>query len=97
MRRGITELNGEGEVAGGIIVMRYGENALATIEAVKQKLDSLRKSLPEGVEIVTTYDRSESSSARSATSVARSSRNSSSSHWCAWRSCSTYARRWSPS
>ena len=57
MRRGITELNGEGEVAGGIIVMRYGENALATIEAVKQKLDSLRKSLPEGVEIVPTYDR----------------------------------------
>jgi Cu(I)/Ag(I) efflux system membrane protein CusA/SilA len=58
MRRGITELNGEGEVAGGIIVMRHGENALATIKAVKQKLDSLRKSLPEGVEIVTAYDRS---------------------------------------
>ena len=58
MRRGITELNGEGEVAGGIIVMRHGENALATIKAVKQKLDSLKKSLPEGVEIVATYDRS---------------------------------------
>jgi len=58
MRRGITELNGEGEVAGGIIVMRYGENALATIKAVKQKLDVLKKSLPQGVEIVTTYDRS---------------------------------------
>jgi Cu(I)/Ag(I) efflux system membrane protein CusA/SilA len=58
MRRGITELNGEGEVAGGIIVMRHGENALATIKAVKQKLGSLKKSLPEGVEIVTTYDRS---------------------------------------
>jgi Cu(I)/Ag(I) efflux system membrane protein CusA/SilA len=58
MRRGITELNGEGEVAGGIIVMRHGENALATIKAVKQKLDSLKKSLPEGVEIVTAYDRS---------------------------------------
>ena len=57
MRRGITELNGEGEVAGGIIVMRHGENALATIKAVKQKLDSLKNSLPEGVEIVTTYDR----------------------------------------
>src|SRR3990172_6124842 len=53
MRRGITELNGEGEVAGGIIVMRHGENALATIEAVKQKLDALKKSLPQGVEIVT--------------------------------------------
>jgi Cu(I)/Ag(I) efflux system membrane protein CusA/SilA len=57
MRRGITELDGEGEVAGGIIVMRHGENALATIEAVKQKLDGLKKSLPEGVEIVTAYDR----------------------------------------
>jgi copper/silver efflux system protein len=57
MRRGITELNGEGEVAGGIIVMRHGENALATIKAVKQKLDSLKKGLPQGVEIVTTYDR----------------------------------------
>ncbi|HWR87198.1 MAG TPA: CusA/CzcA family heavy metal efflux RND transporter, partial [Acidiferrobacterales bacterium] len=57
MRRGITELNGEGEVAGGIIVMRHGENALATIKAVKQKLDSLKQSLPQGVEIVTTYDR----------------------------------------
>ncbi len=58
MRRGITELNGEGEVAGGIIVMRHGENALATIKAVKQKLDALKNSLPEGVEIVTAYDRS---------------------------------------
>jgi Cu(I)/Ag(I) efflux system membrane protein CusA/SilA len=57
MRRGIAELDGEGEVAGGIIVMRHGENALATIKAVKQKLDNLKKSLPEGVEIVTTYDR----------------------------------------
>ncbi len=59
MRRGIAELDGEGEVAGGIIVMRHGENALATIAAVKHKLDSLKKSLPEGVEIVTVYDRSE--------------------------------------
>ena len=58
LRRGITELNGEGEVAGGIIVMRHGENALATIAAVKAKLASLQQSLPEGVEIVTTYDRS---------------------------------------
>ena len=58
MRRGITELNGEGEVAGGIIVMRHGENALATIKAVKQKLNVLKNSLPEGVEIVTAYDRS---------------------------------------
>ncbi len=58
MRRGITELNGEGEVAGGIIVMRHGENALTTIEAVKRKLETLKKGLPEGVEIVATYDRS---------------------------------------
>jgi Cu(I)/Ag(I) efflux system membrane protein CusA/SilA len=58
MRRGITELNGEGEVAGGIVVLRQGDNALATIEGVKRKLDSLKASLPAGVEIVTTYDRS---------------------------------------
>ena len=58
MRRGIAELDGEGEVAGGIIVMRAGKNALETIEAVKAKLAELRKSLPPGVEIVETYDRS---------------------------------------
>ncbi|WP_423200485.1 Cation efflux system protein CusA [Cupriavidus sp. H19C3] len=57
-RRGIAELNGDGEVAGGVIVMRSGRNALDTIEAVKARLATLRKSLPEGVEIVTTYDRS---------------------------------------
>ncbi|RJF91630.1 efflux RND transporter permease subunit [Noviherbaspirillum saxi] len=58
MRRGIAELNGEGEVAGGVIVMRSGKNALQTIEAVKEKLDTLKISLPKGVEVVTTYDRS---------------------------------------
>ena len=58
MRRGISELNGEGEVAGGVIVMRSGKNALETIEAVKAKLASLKGSLPPGVEIVETYDRS---------------------------------------
>ncbi len=58
-RRGIAELNGEGEVAGGIIVMRSGKNALETIDAVTAKLESLRPSLPAGVEIVTMYDRSE--------------------------------------
>jgi Cu(I)/Ag(I) efflux system membrane protein CusA/SilA len=57
MRRGIAELDGEGEVAGGIIVMRHGENALATIRAVREKLAQLKQSLPEGVELVTTYDR----------------------------------------
>jgi Cu(I)/Ag(I) efflux system membrane protein CusA/SilA len=58
MRRGIAELNGEGEVAGGVVVMRSGKNALETIKAVKAKLATLQSSLPKGVEIVTTYDRS---------------------------------------
>ena len=58
MRRGIADLNGEGEVAGGVIIMRSGKNALATIDAVKQKLLSLKASLPAGVEIVPVYDRS---------------------------------------
>jgi Cu(I)/Ag(I) efflux system membrane protein CusA/SilA len=58
MRRGIAELDGEGEVAGGVIVMRSGKNARTTIEAVKAKLDTLKPSLPPGVEIVPAYDRS---------------------------------------
>ena len=58
LRRGIAELNGEGEVVGGIIVMRIGGNALKTIEAVKEKLKELQKGLPDGVKIVETYDRS---------------------------------------
>ncbi len=58
MRRGIAELDGEGEVVGGVIVLRSGKNARATITAVKDKLETLKASLPEGVEIVTTYDRS---------------------------------------
>ncbi|KVM82771.1 efflux RND transporter permease subunit [Burkholderia stagnalis] len=59
MRRGIAELNGQGEVAGGVIVMRSGKNALTTIDAVKAKLADLERSLPPGVEVVTTYDRSQ--------------------------------------
>ena len=59
LRRGIAELNGEGEVVGGIVVMRYGENARATIQAVKEKLESLKPSLPDGVELVTVYDRTD--------------------------------------
>ena len=59
MRRGIAELDGEGEVAGGVIVMRTGKNALETIQAVKAKFEQLKGSLPPGVEIVTTYDRSQ--------------------------------------
>ena len=58
MRRGIAELNGEGETVGGIVVMRFGENAQTTINGVKAKLDDLKKGLPDGVEIVTVYDRS---------------------------------------
>ncbi len=58
MRRGIGELDGEGEAAGGVIVMRSGKNALETIAAVKEKLKPLQASLPKGVEIVPTYDRS---------------------------------------
>ena len=59
MRRGIAELNGEGEVVGGVVVLRAGENARQTIIAVKEKLEILKHSLPSGVEIVTTYDRSQ--------------------------------------
>lgn len=58
IRRGLSELDGEGEAVGGIVVMRYGENALDVIEKVKQKIEDIKPSLPEGVEIVTTYDRS---------------------------------------
>ena len=59
MRRGIAELNGEGEVAGGVVILRSGKNAREMISAVKEKLASLQSSLPEGVEVVTTYDRSQ--------------------------------------
>ena len=58
LRRGLAEWNGEGEAVGGIIVMRYGENALKTINAVKEKLETLKSGLPEGVTIRTAYDRS---------------------------------------
>lgn len=58
MRRGIAELNGEGEAVGGIVVMRFGENAKKTIDGVKEKLEQLKAGLPEGVEVVTVYDRS---------------------------------------
>src|SRR5512145_198503 len=59
MRRGIADLDGEGDVVGGIVVMRAGENALNVIERVKKKLEEVKPSLPAGVEVVTTYDRSE--------------------------------------
>ena len=59
MRRGVTELNGEGEVAGGVVILRSGKNARTAIDAVKAKLAELQKSLPRGVEIIPTYDRSQ--------------------------------------
>ncbi|NND46989.1 MAG: efflux RND transporter permease subunit [Woeseiaceae bacterium] len=59
MRRGIADLNGEGEVVGAVIIMRWGENALTTIDGVKKRLAELERSFPDGVEIVTTYDRSD--------------------------------------
>ena len=57
LRRGVTELDGEGEVVAGVVVMRAGENALTVIEGVKEKIEELQHGLPEGVEIVTVYDR----------------------------------------
>ncbi len=58
MRRGVADLDGEGDAVGGIVVMRHGENALRVIERVKARLEEIKSTLPEGVEIVTTYDRS---------------------------------------
>ncbi len=58
LRRGLVDLNGEGEVVGGIVIMRFQENALKTIERVQAKLEELKAGLPEGVEIIPTYDRS---------------------------------------
>ncbi|GAK33006.1 cation transporter [Iodidimonas nitroreducens] len=59
LRRGIGELNGQGEAVGGVVIMRFGENALATIDRVKERIKALEAGLPEGVEIVETYDRSD--------------------------------------
>ncbi len=59
MQRGLAELDGEGQTVGGIVVMRYGENALSVIERVKQRLEEVQAGLPDGVEVVITYDRSD--------------------------------------
>ena len=59
MRRGVGELDGKGEAVGGVVIMRYGENAQKVIERTKDKLDELKSTLPPGVKLVTTYDRSE--------------------------------------
>ena len=58
LRRGLVELDGEGETVGGVVVMRHGENALRVIDGVKERLREVEKALPPGVELVTTYDRS---------------------------------------
>jgi Cu(I)/Ag(I) efflux system membrane protein CusA/SilA len=59
MRRGVSDLDGRGEVVGGIVIMRYGENALKVIDRVKQRLEEIKPSLPEGVKLITTYDRAD--------------------------------------
>src|SRR5262249_27580583 len=59
IRRGLTELNGEGEAPGGIVIMRYGENAVTVIDGVKERIKEIQHGLPQGVELVVTYDRSE--------------------------------------
>ena len=59
LRRGVAELNGEGETVGGIVVMRYGENALNVIQGIKKKFAEIKSSIPDGVEIIPTYDRSQ--------------------------------------
>jgi len=59
MRRGVAELDGRGETVGGIVIMRYGENALRVIDGIKKKIEEIKSSLPEGVRIVPTYDRSD--------------------------------------
>src|SRR6266403_2412436 len=59
MRRGVAEFNGEGEVTGGIVVVRYGQNVMNVIQAVKQKIEEVRSGLPQGVDLVVTYDRSD--------------------------------------
>ncbi len=93
MRRGIGELDGEGEAVGGVVVMRNGDNARDTIVRVKAKLDELRAGLPEGVEIVTTYDRSALiQRAVDHLQAASCSTNSWSWRWSASCSCSTCAR-----
>ena len=91
MRRGITDLDGEGEVAAGVIIMRSGKNALETINAVKAKLAQLKSTLPPGVEIVPTYDRSGlikrasgKSPGQAPRGVPRSSRSSARSFFCTW-------------
>ena len=58
IRRGLMDMNGEGEVVGGIIVMRYGENAMTVIDRVKDKIKDLQKGLPDGITVQTSYDRS---------------------------------------
>ena len=96
-RRGITELNGEGEVVAGIALQRYGENALATIKHVKERLAEIMPSLPPGVSVETAYDRSGLINRAIDTLSGNCSRKSPSWPWSASSSCFTPAARWSPS
>ena len=81
MRRGVSELDGEGEVVGGVVIMRFGENAERTIERIKAKLADITPTLPKGLKIVTTYDRSELIERSVDTWNTRSSKSFSSSAW----------------
>src|SRR3546814_7554810 len=85
MRRGIAELDGDGEVAGGVVILRQGADARGTIEAVRAKLEELKKSLPPGVAVVPTYDRSQLIDAAIENLTDRKSTRLNSSHSCAPR------------
>ncbi len=88
IRRGIADLDGRGDAVGGIVVMRFGQNALATIDNVKAKLAEVQKGLPAGCRRAADVRPQRShSSARSRRSRASCSRNRSSSRWSAWCSC----------
>lgn len=94
MRRGIAELNGEGEVAGGVVILRSGKNAREVISAVKEKLASLQSSLPEGGKWSQPTTAASLSTAPSITSATSCWKSLSSSPWSAPCSCGTCARRW---
>jgi Cu(I)/Ag(I) efflux system membrane protein CusA/SilA len=98
LRRGVAELDGKGETVGGIVVMRYGENALTVIDGIKEEAEG-RSPLPcpRASRIVPTYDRSELIDAPSRPCGKSSSRRASSSPWSAWSSSGTCARPWSRS
>jgi len=93
-RRGLTDLDGQGDVVAGIAIARFGENALSVIHGLKEKIAQIASGLPEGVSIQAVYDRSDLIHRAIKTCARRCSRKASSSRWCAWCSCSTRAVRW---